>query len=65
MPSNTNDYRQPFTLDTPIQVKVEKTVAECLKAMSEHTKIPEGELVNTAMRRFIAVHSDYLPKKKK
>lgn len=60
-----NPYREPFTLDTTIQVSVEKEVAELLKAMSEHTKIPESEMVNTAMRRYIATHSDYIPKAKK
>ena len=57
-----NPYREPFTLDTSIHVSVEKEVAECIKAMSDNTKIPEGELVNTAMRRFISTHSDYFPK---
>jgi hypothetical protein len=57
-----NPYREPFTLDASIQVPVEKEVAECLKTMSENTKIPEGELVNTAMRKFISTHSDYFPK---
>ena len=56
--------QQNQTLDTNIQVKVEKTVAESLKAMAEHTKKSEGELVNIAMKRFIATHSDYFPKKK-
>lgn len=55
-------YREPFQLTTTIQVSVEKEVAEILKAMADHTKSPEGELVNTALRRFIATHSDYLPK---
>lgn len=55
-------YREPFKLDTDIRVTVEKEVAEYLKVMSENTKIPEGELVNTAMRRFIATHSDYFPR---
>lgn len=58
----SHPYREPFQLDTAIQVKVEKEVAECLKAMSDHVKIPQEELVNTALRRFIATHSDYLPK---
>jgi hypothetical protein len=57
-----NPYREPFTLDTALQVTVEKEVAEMVKVMSQHTKIPEGELVNTAMRRFISGHSDYFPK---
>ena len=60
-----NQYREDFTLDTKIEVTVEKKVAEAIKAMADNTKIPEGELVNTAMKRFIATHSDYLPKKKK
>ncbi len=57
-----NPYREPFALTGSITVTVEKEVAEFLKVMSEHTKIPEGELVNTAMRRFISAHSDYFPK---
>jgi hypothetical protein len=55
-------YREPFTLDTKVEVTVEKAVAEAIKVMSAHTQIPEGELVNTAMRRFMATHSDYFPK---
>lgn len=58
-------YREPFTLDTTIQITVEREVSEAIKVMSQHTKIPEGELVNTALRRFMATHSDYFPKKKK
>jgi hypothetical protein len=58
-------YREPFSLDTTIQITVEKAVAESLKVMSEHMQIPEGELVNTALRRFMATHSDYFPKKTK
>ena len=59
------NYRQPSVLNTPIQVTVAKEVAEKLKQMSEFSKIPEGELVNTAMLRFIATHSDYLPREPK
>ena len=57
-----NPYREPFTLDTNMSVTVEKEVAEYVKVMSQHTKIPEGELVNTAMRKFISAHSDYFPR---
>jgi hypothetical protein len=57
-----NPYREPFTLGASITVTVEKEVAEYLKVMSEHMKISEGEIVNTAMRRFISGHSDYFPK---
>jgi hypothetical protein len=55
-------YREPFKLETSIQVQVESEVAEFLKVMSQHTKIPEGEIVNTALRRFISAHNDYFPR---
>lgn len=57
-----NPYRDSFQLDSSIQVPVEKEVAEYIKVMSQHTKLSEGEIVNTAMRRFISAHSDYFPK---
>ena len=57
-----NPYREPFVLDTTIQVTVEKEVAELIRAMSENTKIPQDEMVNLAMRRYIATHGDYIPK---
>ena len=60
-----NPYREPYTLDSTIQVAVEKSVAEAIKMMSQHMKVQEGELVNTALRRFIATHNDYLPKSAK
>jgi hypothetical protein len=60
-----NPYREPFTLDTKIQVTVEKEVAEILNAMSENTQISQDEMVNLALRRYIATHSDYIPRKMK
>ena len=59
---NQNPYRQLFELNHKLQVSVEKEVADCVSTMSQHTKISEGEIVNTALRRYIATHSDYLPK---
>jgi hypothetical protein len=44
--------------------QLEKEVYETLKKMSEYTKIGESELMNTAIKRFIAVHSDFLPPRK-
>jgi len=44
-----------------ITVEVEVRVAETLKKMTEHTKLSESELANTALKRFIAVHSDFKP----
>ena len=55
-----NDYPiQGKTED--LNVKVEVKVAECLKQMATHTKLSESELANTALKRFIATHKDFLP----
>ena len=48
---------------TTLQVELEKEVAETFKKMSEYSKLKESELANTAIKRFIAVHSDFLPKR--
>lgn len=45
-----------------LNVKIEKEVYETLKKMEEKTKIPADELTNTALKRFIATHKDFLPK---
>ena len=42
-------------------LKLEKDVADTLKKMSEYVKLSESEMVNTAVKRFIATHSDFLP----
>jgi hypothetical protein len=44
--------------------QLEKEVAETLKKMAEYTRFGESEILNTALKRFIAVHSDFLPAKK-
>lgn len=49
------------TIAITIQLEVE--VADKLKKMSTYTKLSESEIMNTATKRFIAVHSDFLPKK--
>jgi hypothetical protein len=43
---------------------LEKDVIETIKKMSEYTKFSESEIVNTAVKRFISTHSDFLPRKK-
>lgn len=50
---------------TQVQIELEKDVAETIKKMSEYTKYKDSEIINTAIKRFIAVHSDFLPKKQK
>ena len=58
------DGNKPLRLDIDLNVKIEKYVSECLASMSEYTRISKNEIVNTALRRYIATHKDYLPDKK-
>jgi len=44
-----------------LNVKVEKEVKMILEAMEKHSKNTVDELVNTALKRFIAQHKDFLP----
>jgi hypothetical protein len=43
------------------EYEIEKDVADIIKAMEKHTKIPAATLVTTALKRFISAHKDYLP----
>ncbi len=47
-----------------VKVTLEVEVAETLKKMSVYAKHSESEMINTAVKRFIEVHSDFLPKQK-
>jgi predicted transcriptional regulator len=47
-----------------VKFKIEKDLAEKLKKMSEFSKYSESEIANTAIKRFVATHSDFLPRKK-
>jgi hypothetical protein len=42
-------------------VDIEATVAETLSEMEGYTKLTRSELVNTALKRFISHHKDFLP----
>jgi hypothetical protein len=44
-----------------IEVEVEKEVAEKLAAMEKQSKLTKSELTNTALKRFITSHKDFLP----
>lgn len=46
---------------TKVELEVEQTVAEILTKMELYSKIPRSELANTALKRFIASHKDFLP----
>ena len=44
-----------------ITVTVEKEIAEKLALMEAHSKIKMSDLANTALKRFISQHKDFLP----
>ncbi len=44
-----------------IDVEIEAEVAKKLDKMTQHTKLSASEIINTALKRFIAGHSDFLP----
>lgn len=46
---------------TRLEVEVEKDVQEKLLAMEKHSKLTLSELTNTALKRFISAHKDFLP----
>jgi hypothetical protein len=43
------------------EAEVEKDVAEKIRAMEKFTGLTASELANTALKRFITHHSDFLP----
>ena len=44
-----------------ISLQIESEVIDILKAMESHKKITVSELANTALRRFISSHKDFMP----
>ncbi|MEO5969101.1 MAG: hypothetical protein ABIQ95_04175 [Bdellovibrionia bacterium] len=46
---------------TRIEVEIEDEVAEKLIRMEKHTKLSKAEIANTALKRFISAHKDFLP----
>ena len=56
--------RDDYKMDGPvekIQIEVEKSTAETLKAMEKYSKHTLSELANTALKRFVSAHKDFLP----
>ena len=47
-----------------LTIELEKEVADVLTKMAEFSKLTVSEISNTSIKRFIATHSDFLPKKK-
>jgi metal-responsive CopG/Arc/MetJ family transcriptional regulator len=46
---------------TRIDVEIEDEVSEKLIRMEKHIKLSKSEIVNTALKRFISSHKDFLP----
>jgi hypothetical protein len=44
-----------------LQIEVEKEVAEKLAAMEKFKGLSVSELANTALKRFITQHTDFMP----
>ena len=44
-----------------MEITVESDVAERIAAMEKYTGLSASELSNTALKRFITHHSDFLP----
>lgn len=44
-----------------VEIEVEADVAEKLMAMEQHSRLSRSEITNTALKRFISHHKDFLP----
>jgi hypothetical protein len=55
-----DDYKLRGSM-ADLQVAIEKDVVERLRAMEKFTGLTVAELTNTALKRFITHHSDFLP----
>ena len=44
-----------------LEVELEKAVLTRLEQMALYKKLTKAELTNTALKRFISQHKDYLP----
>lgn len=52
---------KPVVQTAKVELEIEKKLIEQLSAMETHTKIPKGEIVSVALKRFISAHKDYFP----
>lgn len=56
--------RENYKITSPTEtltVKIESEVIETLAVMEKHVNLPIDEIVNTAVKRFISAHNDFLP----
>lgn len=55
-----DDYKIKSSTER-LEIEIEKEVRDTLMKMSEHTKLTPSEITNTALKRFISHHKDFLP----
>jgi hypothetical protein len=55
-----DDYKMQGSL-VKMTIEVEEGVAQTLAEMEKFAKLTQSELTNTALKRFIAHHKDFLP----
>lgn len=55
-----DDYKLQGKL-VQLNLQVEEHVAQILSEMEKHSKHTSSELANTALKRFITHHKDFLP----
>ena len=55
-----DDYKMHGPL-TKIEIELEKPVFQTLLEMEKFSKFSRSELINTAFKRFITAHKDFLP----
>ncbi|MCM2280020.1 MAG: hypothetical protein NDJ89_18255 [Oligoflexia bacterium] len=56
--------RDDYKLTGPtvkVELQLEKEIAEGLEKMEKYSRHSRSELVNTALKRFIAAHKDFFP----
>jgi metal-responsive CopG/Arc/MetJ family transcriptional regulator len=58
-----DDYKLKGSTEK-LTIEIEKDIIETLSKMEKHVKFSKSELVNTALKRFISSHKDFLPKPK-
>ncbi len=55
-----DDYK--ITTDTAkLEISIEKDILDKLNQMEKHTGLTKSELTNTALKRFITAHNDFMP----
>lgn len=46
---------------TKVEVEIENDAAEKLFSMEKFSRLTRSEIMNTALKRFISAHKDFLP----